>query len=203
MRNSRLFKSKFPPQALSSSLNAWFSSQFADCKATPQTLGDIYSLSKSSFAVPANECFGTSRYDSLQQPGLVNAESALERKIRIIAKYVLSSRGEVFNVVNLPHHVIPIANTSVNSSSFLQVTRIVSSGRAGVEQRDIRLTLHLAFLKHDLPSVNSTRVVARLRRGWEWRAGCAVLGGLAIAPSDASARKFEWAGPLVDLHARS
>jgi hypothetical protein len=136
----------FTATASSSSLNAPFSSQFADCIAAPQTLGDVYSwYSKSSFAAPANGRFGTCGYDSLRQPGLVNADAGLQRKFRILEKYELSFRGEVFNVSNSPHHTIPTANTSVNSSSFMQATGIVSTGRDGVEQRDIRLTLHLAF----------------------------------------------------------
>jgi hypothetical protein len=54
-------------------------------------------------------------------------------------------RGELFNVANSPHLSIPSANTSVNASSFLQMTQIVSTGRDGVEQRDVRLSLRLAW----------------------------------------------------------
>jgi len=52
----------------------------------------------------------------------------------------------MFNVANNPHHDIPpAANDSVNSSTFLQVTNIVNTGREGIDQRSMRLGLPLRF----------------------------------------------------------
>jgi hypothetical protein len=136
----------FTPTASTSSLNSPFSTQFADCIGTPQELGAVYQwYAKSAFAVPAAGRFGTCGTDSLRQPGLVGADLGLQRKFQINDKFQLTFRGELFNVANSPHLSIPSTNTSVNSSSFLQMTQIVSTGRDGVEQRDVRLSLRLSW----------------------------------------------------------
>jgi hypothetical protein len=136
----------FTPTASTSSLNSPFSTQFADCVGTPQELGAVYQwYAKSAFAVPAAGRFGTCGTDSLRQPGLVGADLGLQRKFQLNERFQLMFRGELFNVANSPHLSIPSANTSVNASSFLQMTQIVSTGRDGVEQRDVRLSLRLAW----------------------------------------------------------
>ncbi|MGP8246632.1 MAG: carboxypeptidase regulatory-like domain-containing protein [Bryobacteraceae bacterium] len=136
----------FTPTASTSSLNATFSSQFADCVGTPSELGNVYGwYAASAFAVPSSGRFGTCGTDSLRQPGLVNADVGLERRFRLTEKLQLTVRGEMFNLANTPHHSIPSGNTSVNSSTFLQMTSIVSTGRDGVEQRDVRFSLRVGW----------------------------------------------------------
>jgi hypothetical protein len=136
----------FTPTASSSSLNAPFSSQFADCLSTPQRLGDVYQwYAKTAFAVPASGRFGTCGTDSLRGPGLVNGDLGVERKFGITEKIKLTFRGEMFNIGNTPHHTIPSANTSVNSSAFMQATGIVSTGRDGIEQRAARFSLRVGW----------------------------------------------------------
>ena len=71
---------------------------------------------------------------------------SLERNFNITERFNLKFRAEMFNVANNPHHDIPpAAKDSVNSSTFLQVTNIVNTGREGIDQRSMRLGLQLRF----------------------------------------------------------
>ena len=136
----------FTGTASTATLNAQFSSQFADCLSKPQVLGNIFQwYDKSTFGVPASGRFGTCGTNSLNGPGLVNADLGLERKFRIKERLQLTFRGEMFNLSNTPHHVMPSGNTSVNSSTFMQATDIANTGREGIEQRAARLAMKLVW----------------------------------------------------------
>ncbi len=137
----------FTPTAAASSLNATFSGQFADCISAPDQTGNIFGwYNKSAFAVPANGRFGTCGSGILRGPGVINSDLSLERTINITERINLKFRAEMFNVANNPHHDIPpAANNSVNSSTFLQTTNIVNTGREGIDQRSMRLGLQLRF----------------------------------------------------------
>lgn len=134
----------FTATASSASLNAPFSSQFADCLAPPQELGSIlHWYSPSTFGVPSTGRFGTCGTANLFGPGLVNIDFGLERKFRLTERLQLSFRAEMFNAANTPHHVM--TTTSVSSSTFLQAVSIANTGREGEEQRAARFALHLSF----------------------------------------------------------
>jgi hypothetical protein len=136
----------FTAGASTSTLNAQFSSQFADCISEPELLGNIFQwYNKSAFAVPASGRFGTCGVNRLNGPGLVNADLGVERKFSLTEKLQLTFRGEMFNLSNTPHHVMPSGNASVNSGTFLQATDIANTGREGIEQRAIRFSLKLAW----------------------------------------------------------
>jgi hypothetical protein len=134
----------FTATSSSSSLNAPNSGQFADCISTPQEVGSIYGwYNKSAFAVPATGRFGTCGTNSLRGPGLVNADLGIERKFALREKLALNFRAEMFNLANTPHHSNPTGN--VTSGSFMQALGIISTGRDGIEQRVVRLSLRLGF----------------------------------------------------------
>jgi len=136
----------FTGSASNATLNAPFSSQFADCLSAPKQLGNIFQwYDKSAFAGPSSGRFGTCGTNSLRGPGLFNADAGVERKFHLTERFQLMLRGEMFNLANTPHHVMPSGNTSVNSSTFLQATDILNSGREGIEQRAIRFALKLAW----------------------------------------------------------
>jgi hypothetical protein len=136
----------FTATASSSSLNAPFSSQFANCLSSPKRLGDLYQwYQTSTFGVPATGTFGTCGTNGLFGPGLVNADLGVMRLFRITDRFALQFRAEMFNVSNTPHFAMPSGNTSVNSSSFMQVTSIQNTGRDGEEQRVTRFALRLSW----------------------------------------------------------
>jgi hypothetical protein len=134
----------FTAGASTATLNASYSSQFADCTGAPQQIGSILQwYSKSTFAVPSAGRFGTCGTDSLRGPGLFNVDLGLQRKFSITERFQLSFRAEMFNIANTPHHAM--SSTSVNSGTFLQAFSIANTGREGIEQRAARLALRLAW----------------------------------------------------------
>jgi hypothetical protein len=136
-----------PPFSAGSStatLNAPYSSQFADCVSPPQQIGSILQwYSKSTFGVPSPGRFGTCGVNALRGPGLFNVDLGLQRKFAISERFQLSFRAEMFNIANTPHH--SISSTSVNSGTFLQAFSIANTGREGIEQRAARLALRLGW----------------------------------------------------------
>jgi hypothetical protein len=134
----------FTAGASSATLNAPYSSQFADCVAAPQQIGSILQwYSKTTFAAPSAGRFGTCGTDSLRGPGLFNVDLGLQRKFNLSERFQLSFRAEMFNIANTPHHAI--SSTSVNSGTFLQAFSIANTGREGIEQRAARLALRLGW----------------------------------------------------------
>jgi hypothetical protein len=134
----------FTAGATGATLNAPYSSQFADCISSPQQLGSILQwYSRSAFGVPSAGRFGTCGTNSLRGPGLLNADLGLQRKFPISERVQLSFRTEIFNIANTPHH--SMSSTSVNSGTFLQAFSIANTGREGIEQRALRFALRLAW----------------------------------------------------------
>jgi hypothetical protein len=60
-------------------------------------------------------------------------------------RYELKFKTELFNLANTPHLTIPAANMSVTGSSFMQAPGLQNIGRDGINQRQFRFGLHLAF----------------------------------------------------------
>src|ERR1043166_3975330 len=82
-----------PPFSAGSStatLNAPYSSQFADCVSPPQQIGSILQwYSKSTFGVPSPGRFGTCGVNALRGPGLFNVDLGLQRKFAISERFQL------------------------------------------------------------------------------------------------------------------
>lgn len=134
----------FTATASSSSLNAPFSGQFADCLTQPKKLGDIYQwYDRSAFGVPSNGRFGTCGTNRFYGPGLININAGLNKSFRVTERIQLSFRADMFNAANTPHHTL--GNSSINSSTFMQAVGIANTGLDGIEQRAVRLALRLAW----------------------------------------------------------
>ena len=134
----------FTAGASAATLNAPYSSQFADCTAEPQEVGSILQwYSRSTFAVPSAGRFGTCGTNGLRGPGLFNVDMGLQRRFDIRERVNLSFRAEMFNAANTPHH--SMSSTSVNSGTFLQAFSIANTGREGIEQRALRFALRLGW----------------------------------------------------------
>jgi hypothetical protein len=136
----------FSATAATTTLNAVFSSQYADCLAPPQQVGSILQwYSPSTFApVPAAERrFGTCGLNNLRGPGLFNTNLGVDRKFTITERFSLDFRTDVFNLGNTPHHTI--GNSSVNSSTFMQAVGIINTGLEGIEQRAFRFSLRMSW----------------------------------------------------------
>ncbi|MCU1261500.1 MAG: hypothetical protein JWO80_4385 [Bryobacterales bacterium] len=134
----------FTATASTATLNAPFSGQFADCISSPQKIGSIYQwYDRSAFAVPASGRFGTCGTNSLRGPGLFNVNLGVNRNFKILERFQLSFRADMFNTANTPHH--SLGNTSINSGTFLQAIGIINTGLEGIEQRAVRFSLRLSW----------------------------------------------------------
>jgi hypothetical protein len=147
---SRFTGRPFSAVASATSLNAVNSFQFANCVSTPHQTGDIFHwYDPSAFAAPANGTFGNCGQDVLRGPGLINGDAGLERKFPIKERAAFLFRAEMFNLSNTPHHASPGFNSStgttsansISSSSFMQAFNIANTGRDGIDQRTLRLSL--------------------------------------------------------------
>jgi hypothetical protein len=125
-------------------LNASGSTQFADCLGQPQKLGGIRQwYSKSSFAEPATGHFGNCGTNTLFGPGLNTLDTALSRSFPVFREATMEFKANMFNTPNNPHHANP--TSSLTSSSFMQALGIANTGRDGIDQRTVQLSLRLVF----------------------------------------------------------
>jgi hypothetical protein len=132
----------FTATASTATLNAPFSSQFADCPTPPRRIGDIYQwYDRSTFAPPSAGRFGTCGTNNLRGPGLFNTNLGVKRAFRVTERFGLDFRTDMFNVANTPHH--SLGNSSVNSGTFMQAVGIINTGLEGIEQRAVRFSLRL------------------------------------------------------------
>jgi hypothetical protein len=99
--------------------------------------------------------FGTSGYDSLRGPGLVNLDFSLFRDFRITERFKAQFRAEALNFTNTPHFSNPSANVSnlqLNADGsikslggFSVITTTTGTGREGVDERVFRFGLRISF----------------------------------------------------------
>jgi hypothetical protein len=134
----------FTVTAANTTLNAVASSQFGDCRSTPQQVGSIYQwYNPAAFSVPSAGRFGTCGTNNLWGPGLVNLDLGLGRSFKFAERYDLKFRAQMFNAANTPHHANP--TNSVSSGTFMQALGIANTGREGIDQRTVQFSLRLGF----------------------------------------------------------
>jgi hypothetical protein len=134
----------FTATGSNTTLNASGSTQFAQCIGQPQKLGGIRQwYNKSSFVEPATGQFGNCGTGTLFGPGLNVLDTALSRTFPVFRESTMEFRANMFNTPNNPHHANP--TSSLTSSSFMQALGIANTGRDGVDQRTIQLSLRLVF----------------------------------------------------------
>jgi len=135
-------------------LNANGSYQFANCIAPPKKVGSVLEwYDPSTFAAPPANAFGTCGQNVLRGPGLINGDLSLRKTVSITERWKLAFQAEMFNVANTPHHASPGFNSStgttsannVQNSAFMNITQIANTGRDGIDQRTLRLSLKLNF----------------------------------------------------------
>jgi hypothetical protein len=135
-------------------LNAIGSYQFANCIGTPKQLGTVLQwYDPSSFAAPSATAFGSCGQNVLRGPGLLNGDISIQKSISVTERWNAAFRVEMFNVANTPHHASPGFNSStgttsannVQNSAFMNITQIANTGRDGIDQRTLRLSLKVTF----------------------------------------------------------
>ncbi len=134
----------FTATGSSTTLNASGSTQFAQCIGQPVKLGGIRQwYSKASFTEPATGHFGNCGTNTLFGPGLNTLDTALSRTFPVFRESSLEFKANMFNTPNNPHHANP--TSSLTSSSFMQALGIANTGRDGIDQRTVQLSLRLVF----------------------------------------------------------
>lgn len=108
-----------------------------------------------AFAPVTQPRFGTAGYRLLRGPGLVNWDFGLHRQFRITERFQLQFRAEAFNFSNTPHFANPNGNVSnlitnsdgsiANLNNFSSITGVTNLGRDGIDERQFRFGLRLAF----------------------------------------------------------
>ena len=135
-------------------LNANGSSQFANCLGTPVQTGSVlHWYDPSTFAAPSASGFGNCGQNTLRGPGLKNGDISLTKKFAFRERWNFAFLVEMFNVGNNVHHARPgytvqTSTTSANNvqnTSFMNITQIANTGRDGIDQRTLRLSLKLTF----------------------------------------------------------
>jgi Carboxypeptidase regulatory-like domain/TonB dependent receptor len=135
-------------------LNANNSYQFANCNGTPVQSGTVLNwYSPSTFSAPSATAFGNCGQNTLRGPGIFNTDVSITKKFAFHERWNFSFLVEMFNVGNNVHHARPgytvqTSTTSANNvqnSAFMNVTQIANTGRDGLDQRTLRLSMKVTF----------------------------------------------------------
>jgi hypothetical protein len=139
------------------SLNAPANSQRADqVKSSASILGTRDSwFDPFAFATVTAARFGTSGFNTLRAPGLVNFDSSLFRDFRVGERLKVQFRAEAFNITNTPHFAGPGSNVSSmqlnadgslrNLNGYTVINGVQNTGREGVDERMFRFALRVTF----------------------------------------------------------
>jgi hypothetical protein len=106
-----------------------------------------------AFARVTEPRFGTSGFNNLRGPELINLDMGLFRRFRFTERFDMQFRVEAFNATNTPHFSNPsnnIANLRLNpDGSFregvFEVTGVTGTGREGIDERVFRFGLRFGF----------------------------------------------------------
>ena len=108
-----------------------------------------------AFAPVTAARFGTSGFNIVRGPGLINFDTSLFRDFNFFERFKLQFRAEAFNVTNTPHFAGPGTNVSslqLNADGTLRslngytvINSVQNTGREGVDERMFRFALKLTF----------------------------------------------------------
>ena len=130
------------------SLNMPGNVQRADQVGAVTKLGGIGAsnpfYTQSAFANVNDPRFGTSGFNTLRGPGIVNLDFGLFREFSISERWKVQFRMESFNFLNTPHFALP-DNTVTDGSDFMTVTGVQDLAREGIDERQFRFGLRVSF----------------------------------------------------------
>jgi len=127
------------------SLNAPGNSQTADqIKPEVAIFGtrDLW-FDTTAYAPVTAARFGTSGWDQLRGPGLINVDLSVYRAFRISERVNMQFRAEAFNMSNTPHFGNPRSDISATQPGL--ITGVQNTGREGIDERMFRFGLRLSF----------------------------------------------------------
>ncbi|MFN7919804.1 MAG: TonB-dependent receptor [Bryobacteraceae bacterium] len=139
------------------SLNAPGNAQTADqVKSNVNLLGTRDSwFDPFAFATVTAPRFGTSGFNIVRAPGLVNLDAGVFRDFRVTERFKLQFRAEAFNLSNTPHFATPGTNVSSmqlnpdgslrNLNGYTVINGVQNTGREGVDERMVRFALKFSF----------------------------------------------------------
>ncbi len=136
----------------SGSLDMPGSAQTAD-QVTPHVtkLGGIGSdhpfYDQSAFADVTERRFGTSGFNALRGPGIINWDVGMFREFSVGERWKLQFRAESFNFTNTPHFDTPEGGWTCpcDGSDFMTITDTINLAREGIDERQFRIGLRLTF----------------------------------------------------------
>jgi len=131
-------------------------------KPNVQILGGIGTtqpyFDPTAFAPVTTASFGTSGYDTMRGPGILNTDAGIFRNFRITERWRAEFRAEALNLTNTPHFLNPTsANTNVsnlqlnsdgsvrNLGGFGTITSVAGIGREGIDERTFRFGMKITF----------------------------------------------------------
>ena len=130
------------------SLNMPGSSQQADQVGPVTKLGGVGAdhpfYSQSSFKGVNAPRFGTSGFNILRAPGIVNMDLGLFREFAFTERFKVQFRAEAFNFTNTPHLDYPDSYVG-DGSDFMTITGVTNLAREGIDERQFRIGLKFSF----------------------------------------------------------
>ncbi|MEO8662838.1 MAG: TonB-dependent receptor [Bryobacteraceae bacterium] len=140
--------SPFTVYADGTSLNMPGNSQQADQVGPVVLLGGIGAdhpfYSQSSFAGVNEPRFGTSGFNILRGPGIINLDLGIFREFALTERFKLQFRAEAFNFTNTPHFDLPDSSVG-DGADFMTITGVTNLAREGIDERQFRFGLKFSF----------------------------------------------------------
>ena len=110
-----------------------------------------------AFAAVSGARFGSSGFNILRGPGIVNWDFGIFREFALNERWKLQFRAEAFNSTNTPHFDVPdncvcdanatdpVTNVVTDPGPFMGISDVINLAREGVDERQFRFGLRLTF----------------------------------------------------------